>query len=70
MSMYALRKSFLDLLDRMEFEQPVVSIPAPRKAANADRFANTEQLARLRRRARRMDGVLQNNNAGWNIRTW
>ena len=70
MSMYALKMSFRDLLDRMEFEQPVVTIPASRKAANAGQFEDAGKQSRLRRRARRMDGMLQSGNVGWSVRTW
>ena len=70
MSMYALRESFRDLLDRIEFEQPVFTVPVQRPAANADRFRNPCQQARLRRRARRMDGVSNGDSAGWSLRTW
>ena len=70
MSMNALRKSFRELLDRIEFEQPVVNIPVNREAANADRFTKPGQQASLRRRARRMGGALQNGSVGWGVRTW
>ena len=70
MSMYALKMSFRDLLDRMEFEQPVVTIPVSRKAANAARFKDAGEQSRLRRRERRMDGMLHGGNAGWSVRTW
>ena len=70
MSMYALKMSFRDLLDRMEFEQPVVTIPASRRAANAGQFKDGGKQSRLRRRARRIGGMLQNGNVGWSVRTW
>jgi hypothetical protein len=68
--MYALKMSFRDLLDRMEFEHPVVTIPASRKAANADAFKNAGEPSRLRRRMRRMDGMQRSGNVGWSVRTW
>ena len=70
MSMYALKMSFRDLLDRMEFEQPVVTIPASGKAANAGQFKDAGKQSHLRRRARRMGGMLQSGNVGWSVRTW
>ena len=69
MSIHALKMSFRDLLDRMEFEMPVVDVSVKRPAANADRFRNAGQQASLRRRTRRMDGV-QRGNVGWSVRTW
>jgi hypothetical protein len=68
--MYALRMSFRDLLDRLEFEQPVVTIPASRKAANAGLFKDAGKQSSLRRRARRMNGMSQSGNVGWSVRTW
>ena len=70
MSIYALKMSFRDLLDRMEFEQPIVTIPASRRAANAGQFKDAGKPSRLRRRMRRMGGMLQSGNAGWSVRTW
>ena len=70
MLMNGIKKSYWEMLDRIEFVRPVVTVPVNRPAANAASVGNTETQARLLRRERRSGLAGQRGSIGWKVSAW
>ena len=66
----SLMESYREMTGQAFEARPVVTIPAARTAANADRFEKTGKLARRQRRMRRLERSGQHRISGWTVRAW